>query len=185
MATPSNVMKLKVALLGEEGVGKTSLIHRFVSGAFDPAYIRTLGVVVSKKTVDIEIPGRGPTRAYLMIHDVMGHQSFLRLFKESYFQGVQGVLAVFDSTRLETLQSLPRWIDAAQDVVGSVPLFVLANKTDLGDRNVATVERISEALGRYRCDVLRSSAKTGENVEEAFRRVAGAILETLPVVESA
>lgn len=120
-----------------------------------------------------------------MIHDVMGHQSFLRLFKESYFQGVQGVLAVFDTTRLPTLLSLPRWIDAAREVVGNVPLFVLGNKADLRDRNEATAERISEALGRYECRILRSSAKTGDNVEEAFRGIAGAILGTIPVEESA
>ncbi len=180
MTEQPNLIKLKTVLLGDEGVGKTSLIHRFVSGAFDPSYIRTLGVVVSKKIIDVEALARGPATIHLTVYDVMGQESFLRLFKEAYFQGVQGILAVFDLTRSASLHVLPHWIDAARGVVGPVPMRVLGNKADLEDRRETSEGLVSQTLGPYNCPILTTSAKTGENVEEAFRGLAESILATMP-----
>ncbi len=184
MTEPLNSIKLKIALLGDEGVGKTSLIHRFVSGVFDPSYIRTLGVVVSKKTIEVDAPARGSATIHLTVYDLMGQESFLRLFKGAYFQGVQGILAVFDLTRSASLRALPRWIDAAREVVGPVAIYALGNKVDLAGQGETSEEQISRTLGPYRCPILRTSAKTGANIEEAFRGLTGSILASLPDVET-
>lgn len=167
--------KLKICLVGEQGVGKTSLVHRFVSGAFDESYIRTLGVVVSKKAVALDIPPRS-VRADLMVSDIMGSHAFLDLFKDAYFHGTQGILAVFDVTRRDTLVALRTWIESIQETVGRVPVYALGNKIDLRERRETTEEDAAEALRPYGCSILYTSAKTGENVEDAFRGLAGAIL---------
>ncbi len=167
--------KLKVCLVGEQGVGKTSLVHRFVSGAFDESYIRTLGVVVSKKTVTLDTPPRS-VRAELIVSDIMGSHVFLDLFKDAYFHGTQGILAVFDVTRRDTLIALRTWIESIQETVGRIPVYGLGNKMDLRELRETTEEDAAEALGPCGCPILYTSAKTGENVEDAFHGLAMAIL---------
>jgi len=170
--------KLKICLVGEEGVGKTSLIHRFVSGAFDESYIRTLGAVVSKKTVTLgSVKGR-PVHVDMMILDIMGKRTFLQLFKDAYFNGAKGILAVFDTTRKASLRDLTLWIDGVRDSVGPVPVYVLGNKVDLKDRREVKEEDVPTVLASYECPVLYTSAKTGENVEAAFQGLAKTIVET-------
>src|SRR3989475_11859488 len=96
MDPESKTFKFKICLVGEESVGKTSLIHRFVSGAFDESHIRTLGAVVSKKTVALGSMQRRPVQVDMMSLDVMAKPTSLQLVKEAYFQCAKRVLAVFD-----------------------------------------------------------------------------------------
>jgi small GTP-binding protein len=171
--------KLKLTLIGEQAVGKTSLVHRFVSQSFDERYITTLGFVVSKKTVTVDLP-TGPVSADLLISDIMGKQAFFDLFGAAYFHGTQGALAVFDVTRKETLSLLGTWLARMQDTVGPFRLVVLGNKVDLADRRETTDADVSDVLRDFGpADLLYTSAKTGENVEEAFLRLTRAVLETM------
>jgi small GTP-binding protein len=167
--------KLKVSLVGEQGVGKTSLVHRFVSGAYDESYIRTLGVVVSKKTVALDALPQA-IHVDMMISDIMGEQAFLDLFGGAYFQGTHGVLAVFDVTRKSTLSALGAWIAKMRHTVGPLPVCILGNKIDLRELRETTEQDAAEALRPFGCPILYTSAKTGENVEEAFHGLAKAII---------
>ncbi len=178
MATEAKTYKFKICLVGEEAVGKTSLIHRFVSGAFDESYIRTLGAVVSKKTVNLGTVEGRPVSVDLMILDIMGKRTFLQLFKEAYFHGAKGILAVFDVTKRATLRDLTKWIDGVRDSVGPIPVYVLGNKVDLTERRETTEEEAIETLRAYECPTLYTSAKTGANVEQAFHSLAKTIVET-------
>ncbi len=178
MDAESKTYKFKICLVGEEGVGKTSLIHRFVSGAFDESYIRTLGAVVSKKTVSLgSLEGR-PVQVDLMILDIMGKRTFLQLFKEAYFHGAKGILAVFDVTKKATLRDLTKWIDGVRESVGPIPVYALGNKTDLAERRETEEQEASDTLRAYECPILYTSAKTGANVEQAFQSLAKTIVET-------
>jgi len=174
----TKTFKFKICLVGEEGVGKTSLIHRFVSGAFDESYIRTLGAVVSKKTVSLGAVNGRPVQVDMMILDIMGKRTFLQLFKEAYFHGAKGVLAVFDMTRAQSLRDLTKWIDGVRDSVGPVPVYALGNKTDLTPRREVNPEDASSVLRSYECPVMYTSAKTGDNVEQAFQGLAKTIVES-------
>lgn len=178
MEPESKTYKFKICLVGEEAVGKTSLIHRFVSGAFDESYIRTLGAVVSKKTVALGSTNARPVQVDMMILDIMGKRTFLQLFKEAYFHGAKGVLAVFDVTRAQSLRDLSKWIDGVRDSVGPVPVYALGNKTDLPSRREVNLEDAASILRSYECPVLYTSAKTGENVEHAFQGLAKTIVES-------
>src|SRR3989442_6262446 len=98
-------MKVKVCLVGEAAVGKTSLIRRFVLENFDDKYIQTLGTKVSKKELTSSSPdGSGELKIDMTIWDIMGQKGFRELLKEAYFYGARGILALCDrkSTRLNS-----------------------------------------------------------------------------------
>ncbi len=170
------IVKRKICLVGEEGVGKTSLIRRFVTGLFDDAYIRTLGAVATKKTIDLVDPTLGPVQVDLVILDITGKRTFLDLFQEAYFKGAAGVLAVFDLTRRRSLEDLAPWIDGVRREVSAVPMVGLANKSDLSDRIEVRERDVESVLGTRGVRTLNTSAKTGDNVEEAFVGLARSIL---------
>ncbi len=172
------VVKMKVCLVGEEGVGKTSLVRQFVTGHFDESYIRTLGAVVSKKVVEVDVSG--PVEADMVILDIMGKRTFMQLFKDAYFNGARGIIAVFDLTRTATLRNLVPWINGVYDSVGAIPVAFLANKIDREEDVEVTDAEIEQVLGTFRRPVLRTSAKTGANVEQAFHSLATEIVRASP-----
>ena len=168
----ATVLKTKVCLLGEQAVGKTSLVHRLVSGAFDEVYIRTLGAVVTKKGMDVETADGQAVHVDLTILDIMGKRTFLDLFQDAYFHGAGGILAVADLTRRSTLDVLTLWIGSVQSLSGTLPVVLVVNKADLGDRAEYGAVEIEDIAGEFGAQHLLTSARTGDNVEEAFRRLA-------------
>jgi len=170
----AKVMKRKVCLVGESGVGKTSLIRRFVEGLYDDAYIATLGAVVKKKTVHLPRPD-GPVQVDLVVMDIMGRRTFMQLFREAYFAGAAGVLAVFDLTDRRTLRALPAWIGGVRQTVGDIPVVVIGNKADLDERITVSSSNVVDVLGPIALDSMQTSAKTGNNVETAFLRLASLV----------
>ncbi len=172
-------IKLKLCLLGPGAVGKTSLIKRYVFDEFDDKYISTLGTKVTKKEMTIQLPTNGGTRdVNLMIWDIMGQQSFRQLLQQSYFFGAHGIIGVCDVTNKDSLESLHEWIKSAFGVTNQVPAVILGNKCDLGEQRIVNLEEIADFASNYEnATALLSSAKTGENVEEAFKVLAQKILE--------
>lgn len=175
--TVVEVLKSKVCLVGEKGVGKTSLIRRFVLDVFSDEYIRTLGAKVTKKT--LTVPSRGgdaPIEVTMAIWDVIGHVGFREILGDSYFLGAQGVLAVADLTRKDTLPAVAGWVSTVQRIAGNVPVVLVGNKSDLareaqfGEREVAAMARSIDA------EHLITSAKSGQNVEQAFRLLAAGVV---------
>ncbi len=158
--------KFKVCIVGEPMVGKTSLIKRFVYNMFSDKYMMTIGTNIYKKTV----AHRGDT-VHLMLWDVMGNAGFRNILKTAYFYGADGLFVVGDLTRPETFESLPEWVSAAiEGAEKELPIILLANKSDLEwkmtEDDVATWS--AEIFARtYHI----TSAKTGENVERAFREM--------------
>ena len=85
-------LKLKICLTGEEAVGKTSLIRRFVEDVFDDRHIATLGAKVTKKELRVRMPDSGDRmRAILAIWDILGQWGSGRFLRDSYFRGAQGL----------------------------------------------------------------------------------------------
>lgn len=164
-------MKVKICLVGEGAVGKTCLIRRFIHDQFDDRYISTLGAKVSKKEIVVDADG-AQVSVDMTIWDIMGEKGFRELLKEAYFHGAQGVLAVCDVTRAETLTDLDDWVAAVVKVTGQIPVEFLANKADLKDEQVVTAEDLESAAKTHAAPFLFTSAKTGENVEQAFANLA-------------
>ena len=165
-------MKVKVCLVGEAAVGKTSLIRRFVLDDFDDKYIQTLGTKVSKKELTIP-PGQGveAVKIDMTIWDIMGQKGFRELLKEAYFYGAKGVIAVADVTRKTTLDDLDDWIEGVYSVTGKIPIQFMANKWDLKEQAELDEEELVQATKAYDSPFFLTSAKTGENVETAFQNL--------------
>src|SRR2546422_8044068 len=103
-------MKVKVCLVGEAAVGKTSLIRRFVLENLDDKYIQTIGTKVSKKELTSSSPdGSGELKIDMTIWDIMGQKGFRELLKEAYFYGARGILSFFFSSRRRHTRSDRDW----------------------------------------------------------------------------
>ena len=163
-----------MCLVGEHAVGKTSLIRRFVLDEFDDRYIVTLGAKVSKKEVFLE-NGDSPIQMDITIWDIMGARGFRELLREAYFHGAQGILAVCDCSRKETLDELDAWVEAVFKTIGEVPLVMVANKSDLEAKAKFGRSEVETAAKAFNCPVQFTSARTGDNVETVFRELATAI----------
>ncbi len=174
----------KVVLVGEEAVGKTSLVRRFVVGQFSDHYKRTLGTVVHKKVVNLPGYDGRPVRATMMVWDIEGRQDFLSLVKQSYFKNARGVIAVCDSTRPETLLALQTWLENVRKTEGEIATVILANKMDLPQANKLSHSLLDALTKKYHGQTILASAKTGLGVEEAFSLLATSVIGR-PIEEAA
>ncbi|MFX1511190.1 MAG: Rab family GTPase [Promethearchaeota archaeon] len=169
----SKVLMVKVVMLGEPAVGKTSLVQRFVRESFGGRYQATMGLDLSLKEVDLS---QGTVK--IQLWDLGGQLAFKTL-RQRFYSGTRGAMLVYDVTRPSTLHNLQIWLQELQtNVPTKTPFVVLGNKSDLGDMCVVNekdekswAER-SKALANY-----RTSAKTGDNVEEAFEFLASKIVK--------
>jgi small GTP-binding protein len=159
----------KVSLLGEGAVGKTALIQRFVYNTFTENYIQTIGARISKKSVVLD-----DCEVVLLIWDILG-QRYHDALHEGHYSGTQGAMFVFDLTRRDTFEKLPSWIESLKKVVGDVPSIILANKSDLPNWMVRP-EEIEEFSLKYNMPYYITSARTGSNVDEAFKRIASLLI---------
>jgi len=173
-------MKVKVCLVGEHAVGKTSLIKRYVLNEYDDRYIVTLGAKVSKKELLVNPKGSDPIQMDMTIWDIMGSKGFRELLREAYFHGAQGILAVADVTRYDTLEDLDSWVESVFRTVGEIPVAFAINKTDLKDQAAFGEEQVKQATEAFEASYFYCSAKTGENVELAFRTLGETIAGAAP-----
>ncbi len=171
-------MKAKICMIGDSGVGKTSLVRRYVMDYFDDKYIVTLGTKITKKSILLrETPLGTPLEITLTIWDIMGQESFRELLKESYFYGANGLLAVTDMTEPGTLVSIHRWIKLASGVAGKVPVHLVANKVDLENKITVLPEDVEATAKEVGGTFDFTSAKSGDHVEESFQSVAASIIQ--------
>lgn len=158
----------KVCVLGDEGVGKTSLIRRFVYDQFDDSYIRTIGTKISKKDMMLQGKEGKPVQLFLMVWDILGHKSSKKV-PATYYAGVEGILVVFDLTRPETFTDLDYWVESIMVEKNYSPVIViLGNKSDLADQQKVSLDQIQALVAKVNATFFLTSAKTGQNVEEAF-----------------
>jgi small GTP-binding protein len=159
------MLQKKICLLGAFGVGKTSLVRRFVDTIFSDAYLTTVGVKIDKKTLAI-----GSEQMALILWDIAGEDA-VSAVRVSYLRGAAGYLLVVDGTRPETLEiaaSIKSRVDAE---VGRIPFLALLNKADLVEDWALPPERI-ETLQAAGWSFRRTSAKTGDSVEASFQDLA-------------
>jgi len=159
----------KICMLGGFAVGKTSLVSRFVTSIFSDKYLTTVGVKIDKKTVKV-----GADEVNLLLWDMYGQDEF-QTVRESYLRGASGYLLVADGTRAATLDTARTLQRTAESVVGRVPFLLVLNKADL-DAQWEIDDKALWKLAEHGWSVVRTSAKTGDGVEEAFTKLAEEML---------
>ncbi|MHA1731022.1 MAG: leucine-rich repeat domain-containing protein [Promethearchaeota archaeon] len=155
---------LKIFLLGDGGVGKTTLLQKYVNGKFIPDTSMTIGVDFFTKIVEFE-PG-----CFVRVHfwDVSGVERF-RFMLPSYMRGTTGAIFTVDLTRFITLEDISSWVELVRGTVGDVPIILVGLKVDLDDQRSIETDYLKEYLKELQFDGLfLASAKTGEQVEELF-----------------
>jgi len=163
------MIKKKVCLLGVSAVGKTSLVRRFVHSIFSEKYHSTLGVKVDTKKLQIN-----DQDIELLIWDIHGDEDYKPIHL-NYLKGSAGFLLVADGTRADTLSKVLALKERVMDSVGELPFVILLNKADLTDSwelNDAELQVLKDSDYWF----IRSSAKTGQGVEDAFQHLAGQVL---------
>ena len=164
--------KFKITLFGPGGVGKTSLLLRYIKDYFSDDLKKTIGSNFLIK--DVQLDGKN---VRLLLWDIGGQPQFHKL-RTIYFKGSNAALGVFDLSSSQTLLKIPGWISSIKKTVKkAIPMILLGNKADL-EREVDRIEA-EDLAKRLNCEYMETSAKTGQNVELAFEKIAKACLEDI------
>ncbi|MFQ6126060.1 MAG: Rab family GTPase [Candidatus Heimdallarchaeota archaeon] len=165
---PGNYLA-KLAIVGDEAVGKTSLVRRFVENAFNEDYKATLGVNIMTKIV--RFPDQETTMK-LSIHDMGGQEQFARV-RKAYFRGTHACFITFDITNRKSFVNVKSWYEQTRKYAGeSTAIILLGNKIDLGEKRDIKADDIETFVHELQCPYIETSAKTGENVEAAFSLIS-------------
>ncbi len=170
----SKPIVLKVLTAGEGGVGKTTLLHRYVEGKFSSETKMTIGVEFFLKELNID-----GQKVMLQLWDFGGQERF-RFLLESYVIGARGALLMFDLTRTMTLENIDQWVQIVRKEDPELPILFLGSKSDLEDDLCVKDDYIEEFKQHFNLyDYLRISSKTGENVEYSFENLTREILKKI------
>ncbi len=165
---------LKVIIAGDGGVGKTTMLHRYIKGKFIEGLYMTIGVEFFLKELELE-----GEKVSLQIWDFGGQERFRFLLK-NYARGAKGALLMFDLTRPGTLENLDQWVEICRDENPELPIIFLGTKLDLFNLIIVKDEFTLPYKEKYNLfDFLKISSKTGENVELAFELLAKEIMKGL------
>jgi hypothetical protein len=163
------MLQKKICMLGSFSVGKTSLVRRFVESIFSDAYQTSIGVKIDKKVVRA-----GNEDVTLVLWDIHGEDVYQKI-RMSYLRGMSGYLLVVDGTRRQTLDDALALNERVIQEAGKVPAVLVLNKSDLTEKWEIDAARESE-LTAAGWNILRTSAKTGDSVEEVFSKLTAAML---------
>lgn len=163
---------LKILTAGEGGVGKTTLLHRYVEGKFSAETKMTIGVEFFLK--EVEVDGKQCT---LQLWDFGGQERF-RFLLESYVLGAKGALLMFDLTRPMTLENLEEWVKIVRKSDNTIPVLFIGTKLDLESDIMVDDNYALQFKDKFKLfDYLKISSKTGQNVQESFEHLTKKILE--------
>ena len=176
MTRTVHLMK-KVCLIGDPAVGKTSLVRRFVFDMYDDKYISTIGAKVTRKALELDLPEQDlRVELSMLVWDIAG-QGREQMFRGTFLRGLEGAIVVADVTRPETFSSLRDVVAYTERQPAYVPTVFLLNKRDLAEPSTADLKEANALAIEKGIPVLPTSAKTGQNVEEAFARLGRMIVD--------
>ncbi|KAK9753092.1 Ras family [Popillia japonica] len=162
----------KLLIIGDSGVGKSSLLLRFADNTFSGSYITTIGVDFKIRTVNID-----GQRIKLQIWDTAGQERF-RTITSTYYRGTHGVIVVYDVTNGESFANVKRWLLEIEQNCDVVNKVLVGNKNDCPDRKVVLTEDAERFARTLNIILFETSAKDNLNVEEMFLCVTRLVLKS-------
>mmetsp|Transcript_127770 Transcript_127770/g.331227 ORF Transcript_127770/g.331227 Transcript_127770/m.331227 type:complete len:202 (-) Transcript_127770:33-638(-) len=163
---------VKLLLLGDSAVGKSSLLMRFCESRFDDNFVLTIGVDFKWKQVD-----RNGRKLKLQVWDTAGQERF-RTITPAYYRAAMGVVITYDITDRKTFDHVEYWVQQLdQHGDAAVQKILVGNKSDLGESNrKVSTEDGSSLASRFNMSFFETSAKTGQSVDDAFLSIADQVV---------
>lgn len=159
----------KICMLGSFGVGKTSLVRRFIFDEFREDYHSTIGVLIHKKAVSLTKDGNFGLN--FILWDIAHIEKFNDIIK-TYFQGSHGAIVVFDVTRSQSFKEVDVYLKPYLAMNPQNNLIFVGNKIDLVDKHSNNMEQLLQLSKTYNVPSVLTSAKTSENVDKLFHSLA-------------
>ncbi len=173
---PTGDYSLKLILVGDYEVGKTSLIFRFVKNLFKESYHSTVGVEISKKTIDLA----KNTKINFAIWDIGGQITQMTPYRKRFYEGANAAFIVIDRTKKNSLDSVKKWYNEIfRFIQTKINTILVGNKSDLENNIVISEEAIKKVANENDFHYILTSAKTGENVNDSFLYIAYRFLESM------
>ena len=165
------VFEYKIILVGDPGVGKTSILTKFVTNEFQSVYSSTIGVEFKLKDIYVN-----NNCARLKIWDTCGQEKF-RAITRQYFKNSNGVFIVFDLTNKDTIKRLNVWMkDINDNITNDFFVFLIGNKVDIKDRDISISEEAKQFANNQKINYYEVSAKTGSGIYNVFEKMANKLV---------
>jgi small GTP-binding protein len=171
----------KLALCGDGAVGKTSLRRKYMGLGFSSSYLMTLGADFSVQPISFVNPTGDTISVKLQIWDLAGQQTFSSV-RPMYYQGINSAILVYDCTKRSTFENIFYWVEEIKRhaIRHLNSIILLANKKDLRNEMIVSSEEgkilakeiADDFNGKFKIHFFETSAKTGENVDQAFKKIA-------------
>ena len=156
---------LKLLLLGDSSVGKTSILLKYISNKFDESSISTVGVDYMDKIIDYN-----KFKIKLQIWDTSGEEKF-RTITKNFYRNADGLLVVFDLTKKESYDHIRSWINEAKENNDKLKTILIGNKLDLKDERIVTIDVAKQFAEKNNLKYIETSAKDGTNINESFQAI--------------
>ena len=166
----NNEINLKILILGDSSVGKTSLLLQYADGYFPTIYVATIGIEYKVKKININ-----GADINLQIWDTAGEERF-RSITQNYMKGADGILYVFDITQKSSFDNLKTWIRQSEEITEGFKKIIVGNKSDLENERRIQKETVQKFCDERNIKGIEVSAKMGTKVSEAFETLAKLII---------
>jgi len=162
---------LKIVLLGDYSVGKTAIAKRYLLNPFEHEYKPSIGIDILSRRLQL-----GSDRVQLQIWDMSGQTEFRRL-RQQYLEATDCAIIIFDLTRRSSLDAVPSWVEEARESNPKLPTALVGNKADMTEARAVTAKEAASLAKSLRMLFYKeTSAKSGDNVDEAFAEAARQLL---------
>ena len=165
----------KISIIGDKAVGKTALIDRYANQKFEKDYIATMGVNITIKDIVL-----AKNKIQLMLWDIGASEKWMNV-RNMFYKGSNGIILVYDVTRPTTFLNITHYLqDMEETIQKKIPFVLIGNKTDLRDLKKIPAENAKDLLKASNAVAFfETSAKIGDNVENAFQMIAEAVFNQL------
>ena len=164
---------MRISLLGDSGVGKTSIINKYLYDKFSEIQQSSIGIEKNEKRLKMN----DGIELKVIIWDTAGQERF-KAMSTNTIKGAQGIVLVFDNTKKTSFESLPTWIKEAKEVKDNIPIVLFGNKCDLLDKTEVEKDEAEEFAKDHQMEYFETSAKENINIENGFKSIIDKAYET-------